>query len=121
MANEVDIGGTGTLFIDEDKGIRLEVLDTDGNPVDTTGWNVDLVISVSDFSATPTLTLHTTLTGTYNATRGVNTQRRLATFSDTDLSLFKAITYRHSWKRMDSLSKTVLAYGNFSPQKASAP
>ncbi|CAB4190392.1 hypothetical protein UFOVP1196_55 [uncultured Caudovirales phage] len=33
----------------------------------------------------------------------------------------KARTYRHSWKRMDDGSETVLAYGNFVPQKATAP
>lgn len=120
MATEVTIGGSGTLFVGEDKVIRLEVLDSGGLPIDMSGWAVDLVIAKTDTGAA-ILTIHTTSTGTYNSVRASNTQRRLATFTDDQLNLFKASTYRHSWKRMDDGSETVLAYGNFTPQKATAP
>ena len=41
--------------------------------------------------------------------------------TDTDMNLFKEKAYRQSWKRMDDGSETVLAWGPFTPQKATAP
>lgn len=120
MALEVTIGGSGTIFVGEDKIVYLEVLDVDLNPVDTATWAVDCVVAKTDVSSA-ILTIHTTVTGTFNVSRVVNTQRRAATFTDTQLNLFRAGIYRHGWKRMDDGSKTYIAYGNFTPQKGPVP
>lgn len=121
MALEVTIGGSGSLFVGEDKVIKLEVLDTVTLlPVNCVSWSVDCVIAKTD-NGSPILTIHTTVIGTFNADRDLNTQRRAVTFTDDQLNLFRALQYRHGWKRMDDGSETVLAYGPFAPQKSPAP
>ena len=122
MAVEVMIGGTGKLFIGEDKTLRFEILDAAGLPVDMTGWTLLFDVRLSDASPDPALLSKTpTVSGVYAATRAANAQRALVTLSDTELNTLKARTYRYSCKRMDSGSEVVLAWGNFVIQKATAP
>lgn len=144
MATDVAIGGPGlgTLFVGEDKVLRLEVLQFPagsdpavddinlvGVPIDTAGWDVLFDVRFKDNSADPAMVSKTSsVTGTFNSVRATNTQRRIVTLTDTEMNLFKgsnlpsgAKTYRHSWKRMDDGSETVLARGDFSPEKATAP
>lgn len=122
MAQEVTIGGNGTLFVGEDKTLRMELLDAAGVPVDMTGWTLVFDVRIKDASPDPPIVTKTpTLTGVYNVIRAQNTQRAVVILSDDDLNLFRAKIYRHSWKRLDNGSETVLAYGNFTPQKATAP
>lgn len=110
MGAQATMGGSGTLFVGEDKSCRLELLDSSDVPVDMTGWTVLLVVhSQKD----DTLIEETaSITGTYNATRSVNTQRAVVTLTDTELQV-PAGTHRHSWKRTDDGSEAVLAYGEF--------
>jgi len=129
------IGGGGSLFVGEDKTMRLELLDaeydSDGNPVDPsstsvptdmTGWVVLLDVRKTVTSPDPAIFSKTaTITGVYNAVRATNTQRAVVVFTDTELNTVKALIYQHSWKRMDDGSETVLSYGPFAPQKATAP
>lgn len=121
MAANVDIGGSGALFVGEDKALVLEVLDTADLPVDIAGWVIHFVVRRKDNSADPAIFDKTaTVSGTYSAIRASNTQRATATLTDTELNTVTNRTYRHSFKRMDDGSETVLAYGNFAPEKATA-
>lgn len=122
MALDSTIGGNGTLFVGEDKVLILELIDTSDLPVNMAGWTLLFDVRKKDDSKDPTLLAKTpSLTGIFNASRSLNTQRAVVTLTDTEMNLFKEQTYRHSWKRMDDGSETVLAWGDFSPQKATAP
>lgn len=124
MAEEVTIGGSGTLFVGEDKVIRLELfLKSDSLvAVDMTGWTMLFDVRKKDTSASPAIVSITpTLTGIFNSVRASNTQRAIVTLTDDQLNLFRAANYRWSWKRMDGGSETVLAWSTFAPQKATAP
>ena len=122
MATTVTIGGNGALFVGEDKTLRLELLDAASIPVDMTGWVLVFDVRVKDTSVDPPiLTKIPTVTGVYNIIRATNTQRAVVVLTDTEMNLFKAKTYRYSWKRMDDGSETVLVRGPFAPEKATAP
>lgn len=120
MASNVDVGGSGALFIGEDKQFRLEVLDSADVPVDITGWVIVLLVRLREASAEALLTKTATVSGTYSATRTANTQRAIVDVADTELSedTFDPRTYRYSFKRTDDGSETILAYGNFVMQRA---
>jgi hypothetical protein len=110
MGALVTMGGEGTLFVGEDKACRLELLDVDGAPVDMSGWAVALVVKTR--AGTVVITETAAITGVYNAVRATNTQRAVATLTDTELTI-SAGTHRHSWKRTDDGSEAILAYGPF--------
>ncbi len=122
MALDATMGGDGSLFVGEDKTFKLEVIDLTSLPVNITGWVLRFDVRKKDSSADPPILSFTpNITGTFNASRELNTQRAVVVVTDTDMNKFKAGTYRHSWKRMDDGSETVLAWGDFIPQKATAP
>lgn len=122
MALEVAIGGDGTLFVGEDKTLNLEVLDTSSLPIDISGMSILMDVRIRDDSAAPAIFSKTaTVVGVYNAVRATNTQRARVTLTDTEMNTVAAHRYRHSWKRMDDGSETVIVYGDFIPQKATAP
>jgi hypothetical protein len=122
VAVNTTIGGDDTLFVGEDKVLRLELLDASSIPVNMTGMVLLFDVRLKDNSPDPAILSKTpSITGVYNAVRATNTQRAQVTLTDTDMNLFKAKTYRHSWKRMDDGSETVLSFGDFKPQKATAP
>jgi P pilus assembly chaperone PapD len=121
MASEVDIGGSGSLFVGEDKIIDLEVLDTSNVPVNIAGWTIKMFVRVNNSSANPAVFEKTaTITGSYSAVRATNTQRARVTLSDTEMNTVTKRTYKHAWKRMDDGSETVIAYGSFEVQKSAA-
>lgn len=130
MATDVTIGGSGTLFVGEDKTLRLELLDENDLPVNMAGWTMLFDVREKDNSSAALLSKVPSVTGAYNAARAANTQRAEVTLTDDDLAatIFKgsnltagAKTYRHSWKRMDAGNETVLSRGDFSPEKATVP
>ena len=137
MATTITIGGSGRLFVGEDKTFRLELLeveyDSDGLPiaphassvpVDMTGWVLLFDVRKTDKSPDPAIFSKTpTIIGVYSAVRASNTQRAVVVLTDTEMNTVKqrTIPYRHSWKRMDDTSETVLARGDFAPEKATAP
>ncbi len=122
MASNVTIGGNGTLFVGEDKTLRCEVLDVTDLPIDISSWTGVFDVRLKDNSPDPAiLSKIPTVQGVYNVVRATNTQRWVVVLSDTEMNLFKAKTYRHSWKRTDTLSETVISRGNFAPEKATAP
>mgnify|MGYP000651515120 CR=1 FL=1 len=110
MANQVDIGGDGLLFVGEDKVYRLELLDDDDIPVDMTGWAVTFVVKTR--AGTTLLTKTASISGTYSATRASNTQRATVSLTDTEMAIAPG-SHRHSWKRTDDGSESILAYGLF--------
>src|SRR5215831_1118128 len=112
MANKVQVGGNGSLFVGEDKTLSLEVLDTNAAPIDMTGWTVTLQIRDPN---TVYISTTCTISGTYNVTRSVNTQRANRTLSAAETRLFQARRYDIAWKRTDN-NLTVLAYGDFVPE-----
>lgn len=120
MASDVTIGGSGALFVGEDKTFVLELLDSSGAPVDMSGWTVVCVIAASD-KAAAIFTESASITGSFNATRALNTQRASFALTDTQMDTLRAKDYRHSWKRMDAGFETILAYGDFTVEKATAP
>lgn len=109
MAVQATIGGQGSLFVGEDKVLHLEVVDTTSVPVDITGWAIRFLVVSS--TASVVIDKVATISGVYSATRSVNTQRAVVTLTDTDLSVPDG-THRHSWKRTDDGSETMLAYGD---------
>ena len=124
MAEEVTIGGGGTLFVGEDKILRFELFDQADSLVAVTMTGMTMVFDVrlKDDSADPAiLSLTPTLTGVFNSVRASNTQRAVVTLTDDNLNLFKERVYRWSWKRTDPGNETVFAWGPFTPQKATAP
>ena len=122
MATTTTIGGSGTLFVGEDKIFELELLDTDGNPVDMTGWALLFDVRKSDKAPDPAIFSKTgVIIGVFNAVRAVNTQRGRTSLTDTELNTVTNRTYRHSWKRMDDGVETVLTRGPFVVEKATAP
>lgn len=122
MALQSTIGGNGALFVGEDKTFKLELLTVDSIPVDMSGWTILFDVRRADKSADPAIiSKMATIAGAYNAVRATNVQRATVILTDTEMNTVKADTYRYSWKRMDDGSETVLAWGDFTPQKATAP
>ena len=118
MANRVMIGGGGALFVGEDKTISVEVLDADDIPVNITGWGVALSVKSEEADAVAVLSATASITGTYNATRAVNTQRAAFTLTDTQTAAVVAGLYRYSVKRTDDGSETIVAFGPFEVELA---
>lgn len=115
MASLVNIGGSGNLFVGEDKSLPLELVDSSGVPVDMTGWTIRFLVVGSNGALLIDKTA--SITGSYSATRAGNTQRAVVALTDTDLSIQEGV-HRHSWKRTDDGSETILAYGNCTVERA---
>lgn len=126
MAEESTIGGGGSIFVGEDKTLRFGPLKSKDDPtvgVDMTGWNMVFDVRKKDKSPDPAILSRTdfALVGVFNVLFSSNTQRAALFLSDDLLNLFAAKQYRWSWKRTDAGFETVLGYGGFAPQKATAP
>lgn len=116
MAEEVTIGGEGALFVGEDKNFFLSL-----PGVDMSGMSILLDVRQKDTSTAAIVSQTADVIGVYDDDVDVNTQRARVILTDTQMNLFRAATYRYSFKRMDDGFETVLAYGDFAPQKATAP
>lgn len=140
LAIETNIGGDGSIFVGEDKTLKLGpvfdgkvVLDGDGIAYvpkfdgsasttlatckDMAGWDVRLEVRqeyISDDLALPSKTA--TISGVFNASQLLTTQVAVVTFTDDELATLLGQVYHYSWKRMDSGSDTVLAYGTMTVQ-----
>lgn len=122
MALEVNIGGDGGLFVGEDKTFHLTVTNAEtGLPQNIAGWAILFVVRKRDNTADPAIfSKSASIIGIYNVDPLVNTQQAEVQLTDTELNTVKARTYRYSLKRMDDGSETILAYGDFAPQLATA-
>jgi len=135
MAYEHNIIADQHWFIGEDKFLEFEILADDGKLVsdptkaveDVTTWVIVWSMKKTDAASDPALVEKRTttggiaITGIYNATRSVNTQRVRVTIDDSDTDLLKAATLRHSLKRLTSGSETILTFGSVALLKATAP
>lgn len=121
MALLSTIGGGGTLFVGEDKTLRFELIDASSLPVDMTGMTMVFDVRAMDTSSVAIVSKTPSLVGAFSSIRASNTQRAVVSLTDTELNLFKAKTYRWSWKQMDAGLETVFGWGDFKPQKATAP
>jgi hypothetical protein len=122
MATAITIGGDGSVFVGEDKQLRLRVLDAAGLQADITGWSVVFDVRKLDASkGDPIFTAAASIIGIFDASPASNTQRARVVMTSDDLDKFKEGPYRCSWKRTDPGEETVLAWGDFLPQKATAP
>jgi hypothetical protein len=137
MAIETAIGGDGELFIGEDKRIIFGPLTT------PTGWNTALqgvysppdlslltivfVVRKKDSSDDPAIISREVdgFLGTYNSDVDVNTQQTYIDVTSIELGLVNfrvrstGETYRWSVKVMDA-PQTILGFGPFGPQQATA-
>jgi len=110
MAKLSTLGGDGKLLAGEDKDVTMEVLTRAGVPVDVAGWTTSLVLT-TDLTGAAVLTKAGSVTGTYSATRSVNTQRLVFELLDTETDDLLAGTYHWSIKRTDAGSEVVLGWG----------
>lgn len=121
MAIEGEIGGEGKLFVGEDKILRLTVQDVDSVPVDIGGWAIKLIVRKHDKDLDPAIfDKNASIVGFYNVDPLVNTQKAEVQLTDTEMNTVKAKTHRYSWKRMDDGSETILRFGDFIVQLATA-
>jgi hypothetical protein len=129
---------TYKVFLGEDKVIKFQIF-VDGTtqaqvdagtatPLDVTGYGLTWIVRKTDKADTASITKATgglgiTITGTWNASQGTSTQRIVITLVDTDTSdtaIWKPNIYRHSLKRTDDGSETILAFGDFEFLQATA-
>lgn len=127
MATESPISRAAGWFAGEDKVLKFPVYQADGvTPEDVTGWAFAWVLRKRDDDPDPPVLEKTTvgggitITGTYNADPAVNTQRVEVAIADTDTENLDAGRYRHSLKRTDEGSETILAFGDAYLQRATA-
>lgn len=119
----MQIGGDDDLFVGEDKVLVLEnIVDRNGALVNFTSWTIIFDVRKTDKAPDPAIFSKTaTITGTYNVDPLVNTLKASVTLTDDELNTVTNKTYRHSWKRDQSGFETILAFGDFVVQKATAP
>jgi hypothetical protein len=120
MARLATIGGSGALFVGEDKTFVLSVVDADDVPVNIATWDVKFYVAKTVTGAL-IFTKDAVVTGSYNVDPTINTQRASVSLTDTELNTVKRGTYQYSFKRMNDGFETVLAYGDFEVEKATAP
>lgn len=122
MPEETTIGGSGTLFKGEDKELRFELWDEEDPTVaiDWSGWTTFFDVRKKDTSADPAILRVPvpTPTGVFNPVRASNQQRGHLPLTNDQLNFYRAEGYRWSWVRTDADFATVLAWGSFTPQKA---
>jgi len=135
MAIETTLGSDGLLFIGEDKRLRFKLgtprnwdEDIDGvysvPNMSTEAWVVNFVVRKRDGSPGDAIIDEPIdgFEGVHNASATLNKQFGYIDLTDDQLNLFKVLAepYRYSFKRMDADVETILAYGDFGPERATA-
>lgn len=125
MANERNFTADDHLFIGEDETLQFTITDASDVPVNVTGFAMEWTLRLKDATTTASLQKTTaaggiTITGTYNASAALNTQRVNVIIADTDTDLLAARSYRYALKRTDSGSESVLAFGSLVLRKSAA-
>lgn len=142
MAYERNFTEEDDLFIGEDLLLSFEVFQDNlvvdsngayvsGTPQDVSGWAISFLVRTSDTTSnaaviTKSVGSGIAITGSYNASHSLNTQRVEVTIADTDTwpdvgtPLSAPKNYRHSLKRTDAGSEKILAFGDFYLRKATA-
>lgn len=134
MAFEASIGGSGSLMLGEDKTLNIEVINADlaafdpedettWVPKDITGFTLTFIVrNQQSATGTALATKSGSVSGTYNASRSVNTQRAVVAIADTDFisesgGLIPPGTTYYSLNRTDAGAETVLVFGEFIVQE----
>src|SRR4051812_38562847 len=89
MAIESTIGGSGSLFVGEDKIIRLELVDADDPTVaiDMSGFAMVFDVRKKDTSPDPAIISQApSVAGVFNPVAALNEQRGLVPLTDTQLN-----------------------------------
>lgn len=140
MALEFNIALSDYFFLGEDKLLSFTIYQAGTTlaqiaagtavPEDVTNYGLrwDLRVNVGDAAAViskSTADATITITGAYNASQSLNTQRVVVTLLDTDTDDLRTLyphtdTYRHALKRVDSGSETILSFGTVALQQAAA-
>ena len=120
--------------VGDDREYELEILKNDGKapsdptklPQDVTGMALAWILSTTADLETPLIEKRTgglgiTVTGVFNASRALNTQRVVIAFADTDTDGFDAGVYAHALKRMDDGFEVTLVEGKAKLSKSAAP
>lgn len=100
------------FYVGEDKTLRFTIYtdDTETTCQDVTGFTISWKLA-SRPGATALLTKSGVVSGTFNASPSVNTQRVTVSVADTDTDGLTATTYYHELKRTDAGNEAVLAQG----------
>ena len=128
MAIERNVTAVDHVFLGEDKILEFAIYADHAmtTPVDVSGWDLIWVLRKKDGSADPALIEKETgdgitVVGAFDSDPAANTQRVRVTLLDTDtydpeaspaVELRKG-KYRHSLKRLDDGSETILVFGSF--------
>lgn len=119
MATEANVTASDRFFVGEDKVLNFTVYQSDGvTPQDVATWALQWVLRKTEKSTSALIDKTTgagvTITGVYNVSPALNTQKVVVAIADTDTdALNPNVTYRHALKRTDAGSETVLAFGDF--------
>lgn len=120
MALQQDITADDGFFTGEDAVIRFTVYTSAAKTtcINIAGWALSWMVKkrVSDADSAAKVTKTTAagiaITGVFNASPALNTQRAEITIADSDtMTQLVSGVYRHELKRTDAGSEQVLAYG----------
>ena len=123
MSYESNIAGTDHFFAGEDKVLSYEVFAAGSTTTmeDVAAFSLRWELRRWGASGASVLVKTTsivapnpggiTITGTFNASRAVNTQRVIVTIADTDTDTLTAGRYNMALKRLDAGLEAVLSHG----------
>lgn len=131
MALEDNIEADDMLFIGDDKDLRFEIFDAQGPTYDVDGVTITggTMVDVSTFAlrfdvrrdvddADPPLITKTSaasggivVSGTFHASRSMNSQRVVVTLEDIDTDDMRRGNYPFTLKRTDTGNETTLSFG----------
>ncbi len=145
MAYLRNITSADEVFFDTDVVLSFTIYDGNpttaeitagtATPIDVATWDLEWMLRKKVNSVDPPLILKTTgspggiqVTGTFNASPSLNTQRVEVTIEDEDtygpesapVVIVKEGDYVHSLKRIDPGVETILTYGSFKLLRAAA-
>ena len=121
MSYESNIEKTDHFFAGEDKTLSYEIFAAGSTTLmeNVSGWSLQWTMNQNAANVTKTTSTGITITGVYNSTRAVNTQRVIVTLTDSDTELLTGGRYQISLKRIDAGLEAVLSHGTVDLQVAS--
>ncbi len=145
MAYNRNITAEDKVFFDTDFILRFAIYSGDPTaaeiaagtaiPEDVAGWDMEWMLRLKANTPDPPLIVKTTgspagivVTGVFNASAAMNTQRVEVTIEDEDtygpegdpVVIVKEGDYAHSLKRIDPGAETILTWGSFKLLRAAA-
>jgi hypothetical protein len=139
VRHDFPLDDDNAFFAGDDAVIKFEVFEDDGEPEnledgtpnpdkgmeDVTSW--DFAFTLANVKAGPALVTKRTggqgitITGSFNASRTLNTQRVEVSLASADTEDFDADIYHHALKRMNSGAEKLISYGTLPIQVSAAP